>query len=138
MTLTWTIGDLVTETGKVAQGSITQGFQQPVITVRQLDDSKQTHLNPSENIVAQRESKEFTATVFPNPVGSNITVQIENANGEYFLDLYDTSGNLLLRGRSNNPLETIDLSSIPASQYILRISMIESQQSKAFSIIKSN
>ena len=59
--------------------------------------------------------------VYPNPVNSQLTVEMEIAEEEEFR-IYSTIGELMLSGRLNSNINTIDLSSLPPNVYILNIS----------------
>lgn len=133
MVLSWTIGDLVTETANLKDSRITQGFQQPIITVKEIYTPDQTEVNTAAIII-----KPFNAEVYPNPFGTDITVKIDNTDQEYYMDIIDPAGNLLSRNKSRNPQEVINLFDLPAAQYLLRISSLDDKQSKIFQIIKAN
>jgi len=142
LSLSWTIGDLMTEAGVFDKSIVTQGFQQPVLSVREIrpdkvEDALANDPNALGSAITNRNSNEFTASVYPNPVGTDVTIEIENSKKEYYVDLFDPAGNLLLRNRSSNPKEVIQLSDLPAAQYVLRISLLDSRQTRVFQIIKS-
>jgi len=59
--------------------------------------------------------------VYPNPVNSQLTVEMEIAEEKEFR-IYSTIGELVLGGRLNSNFNTIDLSSLPPNVYILNIS----------------
>ena len=59
--------------------------------------------------------------VYPNPVNSQLTVEMEIAEEKEFR-IYSTIGELMLSGRLNSNINTIDLSSLPPNVYILNIS----------------
>ena len=123
MTLSWTIGDLVTETSVFNHSVMTQGFQQPTIEIREIGSENPVTTNPSSDLGAQ---------VFPNPFGTEITVTVENAAEGYFLEIYNLTGNLLTRTQSINPQEVINMTNYPVTQYILRIGLLDSGESKVF------
>ncbi|MGB4847107.1 MAG: T9SS type A sorting domain-containing protein [Saprospiraceae bacterium] len=133
MSMSWTIGDLVTETANLNGVRVTQGFQQPIISVKEINSDYQTDVN-----IDVTDPKTFNAEVYPNPFGTDITIKIENADQEYFMDIIDPAGNLLSRNKSRNHQEVINLVDLPAAQYLLRISSPDARQSKVFQIIKSN
>jgi Secretion system C-terminal sorting domain len=133
MSMSWTIGDLVTETASMKEAKITQGFQQPFISVKEINSDNQADVT-----VDGTNSKKFNAEVYPNPFGTDITIKIDNADQDYYLDIIDAAGNLISRNKSRSPKEVINLFDLPAAQYLLRISTLATQQSKVFQIIKSN
>jgi polyhydroxybutyrate depolymerase len=59
--------------------------------------------------------------VYPNPVNSQLTVEMEIAEEKEFR-IYSTIGELVLGGKLNSNFNTIDLSSLPPNVYILNIS----------------
>lgn len=56
-------------------------------------------------------------TVFPNPTTGQVSVVIEQYNGEYALELYSVAGQLVATSNQS----TIDLQTYPEGMYILRI-----------------
>jgi len=58
--------------------------------------------------------------VYPNPVNSQLTVEMEIAEEKEFR-IYSTIGELMLGGKLNPNFNTIDLSSLPPNVYILNI-----------------
>ena len=132
MSLSWTIGDFVTGSTVQSDAITTQGFQQPILLIKEVVDPGQP-----EDVIIQRNAVDFSAEVYPNPVGADITITVENSAKEYFLDLFDPAGNLLVRSKSSSPQEIMNLHEFPAANYVLRISMIDSKESKTFQIIKS-
>lgn len=104
MSLSWTIGDLVTETYFSDDKFLTQGFQQPILSVREI---------PSTD--------KIEASVYPNPFGSTITLVVQDFEQDYYIDLFDVSGKLLWKSKSQLSEQEIDLQDLPAAQYLLRI-----------------
>jgi len=122
----------VTEAAAAYQAVLTQGFQQPMITVQEIEsDGMATPIKP-------RSSLSFSAMVYPNPVGADLNIEVENGKEEYYLDLYDQAGTLISSNRSSSSREVIHLDDFPAAQYVLRIGLIASEQSKFFQIIKAH
>lgn len=123
MTLSWTLGDVATETISHENGLLTQGFQQPYIVV--------------EEITEPTVQTDFEAKVYPNPFSNEITVDIENSDREYTLEVFDFSGKLMISNESSDPKYQLDLSDLAAAQYLLRLRLNESDDYKTFTIIKS-
>ena len=142
LSLSWTIGDVMTGVSVLNETTVTQGFQQPVITVKEIGplDPKEIaadHVTSPGPIIGRRSVDDFAAQVHPNPFGAGITVQVKNDEQDYILDIFDTAGNLLSRSKSNSPQQTLNLADLPAAQYTLRVSLVESDQMKVFQITKS-
>ena len=95
--MSWTIGELMTETYSSAGNFFTQGFHQP-------DTSAALSV---ENISVENIS------IYPNPVLDNLMIDFADAHGNYFIHIYDMQGQLL---RSEN---------ISAHQQQLKISFRE-------------
>jgi hypothetical protein len=149
LSLCWTIGDMATETGGTGQALITQGFQQPTLSVKELDPASHNHplvdasgkplIDAPQADLAEGRAATTTisANVYPNPFSSDITVEVGNITQEYHLDIFDPQGNLISRCTSGSARETIHLVDLPAAQYILRISTVDALQSRVFQIVKS-
>ena len=121
VTLSWTIGDLITETVTEDDASLTQGFHQPAITVRETT----AELNA-----------DFVATVYPNPFEGDLTLDIENAGLEYDMQIMDMTGKFIWKGHSDQSHQRIALRDLPAAQYVLRVSFRDDTRSKTFEITK--
>lgn len=106
LSMTWTIGEPVTETWENGSYIITQGFQQTNYTI--------TRIN-KPGIVS------FTVDVFPNPVSDflNISVQENSGNTDYIL--YDLNGQIVSNGKIIGNNTMVNMSKLPASTYMLRI-----------------
>ena len=69
----------------------------------------------NENTSSQEKYK-----VYPNPLNSQLTIEVEIAKGKEF-SIYSTSGELVSSGRLNSNINTIDISSLPPNVYVLNI-----------------
>lgn len=134
MSMSWTIGDLVTGTAMTDGSLYTQGFQQPTLSVQELGPEDITGVEQINTDATQA----LKATVFPNPFGSDITVTVDNQKREYYVEIFDPSGNLLYRNLSSNPQESINLNALPVSQYLLRIGLTDSGPTQIFRIVKAH
>lgn len=134
MSISWTIGDLVTGTATTDGSLYTQGFQQPSLSVQELGPEDITGV---QQIDADA-NHDLKATVFPNPFGSDITVTVDNQKREYYVEIFDPSGNLLYRNLSSNPQENINLNALPVAQYLLRIGISDSGPTQIFRIVKAH
>lgn len=61
-----------------------------------------------------------TFRLYPNPVTSELTIQIDVSNEKEY-KIYSTAGEVLLSGNLNFNSNTIDVSSLPSSIYFLKI-----------------
>ncbi len=142
MSMSWTIGDLVTASAKSDEMILTQGFQQPILSVHEINSVQSNEISNQSPIVSGRSNtppnqEALRINVYPNPAGTDVTLKVENSNKEYSIDIFDQSGTLLSRRKSRSPQEIINLSELPAAQYLLRISLTDSNQSKTFQVVKS-
>ncbi len=121
-TLSWTLGEVVTETGyrTAGESAITQGFQQGKL-----------------NVTAIRETVAhgFRISLSPNPASDLITLSTENFKGLEF-HVFDQSGKLMNRGKLSGSNTPINLSNYPSGSYILRITGKE-QAIESYQIIKN-
>ena len=58
--------------------------------------------------------------VYPNPVNTELTIEMELLEEKKYR-IYSTIGGLVLSGKLNSNINTIDLSSLPPNVYILNI-----------------
>jgi polyhydroxybutyrate depolymerase len=58
--------------------------------------------------------------VYPNPVNTELTIEMELSEEKKYR-IYSTFGGLVLSGKLNSNINTIDLSSLPPNVYILNI-----------------
>jgi hypothetical protein len=136
ISVSWTLGDLVTDASVTSTDLITQGFQQPIVTVRDITDVTVDKGNSNDPAITTR-STTLDAAVYPNPFGTDITVNVNNEEREYYIDVMDASGKLLLRNKVASPQEIINLRELPEAQYLLRITIAGSEESRIFQLIKS-
>jgi hypothetical protein len=125
VTLSFTIGEPVI--GTVTNGSsLGQGFL----------------LGAIEGIVLGAEdfSQETAMTVYPNPVGNQLSISFNDIQGEGFdFVLYDVSGRQIFQQKvsSNVSTEQIDLSALTNGTYLIKVIRLQNEQSKTFKIIKN-
>lgn len=114
--VSWSIGEVVTESGIVAGLMINQGF------------------NGFENIMPTGISdiETFTIQTYPNPVIDKLFLKVSDGS-TYSYILTDIIGRILLK-KSVNSDQEIDLSHYDAGQYILKVN--SNHLSKSTIIIK--
>jgi hypothetical protein len=79
--LSWTFGEVVTETISTGSGTFTQGFQQVI-----LSDATLTDLEGSSEL-----------EVYPNPFHTVISIVNRDLEGEYQVIILDNSGKVVYR-----------------------------------------
>lgn len=103
--LSLTIGEVITETGIVGNGILTQGFQQNY-----------------ESILALDEVPENTIQVYPNPFTSHFFLEGELGNNASVL-IYDVTFRLIERKSLNNCHSCrIEISENACSEYLIYLS----------------
>lgn len=81
--LSWTLGEIMTETYKQNRGFLTQGFHQPLMI----------------RVTGLEEVEEKNLLVFPNPVRDILNLQITE-NGDYRIELFDLQGQRLVNDQT--------------------------------------
>ena len=105
VSLSWSIGECMTETYTSGNNQLTQGFQQnfEIITlVENLTDNMQIN-------------------VYPNPATDKINIEFSEINENTIIQLFDISGKELLLKSLINTTEQLDLSNFSNSTLILKI-----------------
>ncbi|HTA81805.1 MAG TPA: T9SS type A sorting domain-containing protein [Bacteroidia bacterium] len=122
--MTWTLGEVMTDTYSSASNFLTQGFNQP-------DTDFVTALisvNLEENI-----------TVYPNPAINYITVNLHDAPGNHIIHLYNVLGQLIIE--ENIPAGQqefrIFIGDFVNGLYLINIINPESSSSSSFKISKT-
>lgn len=87
--VSWTLGEAMTETYSASAHFMTQGFQQPAY-----------------NILSVANYTEPSVFVYPNPVINNLWIDFEKVPGNFSVELFDSNGKLLrkeelLDGKNN-------------------------------------
>jgi len=72
---------------------------------------------------------------FPNPVGTQLTIEMPEMNGDYFYELYDNYGQLMAKEKLMSSKENIDLYDISSGTYFMKV-VKNSQSSRTVKIIK--
>ena len=106
--ISWTLGEVMSETYTSGSVHLTQGFHQPE-DFKQQTDGIDTYGN------------NFSITVFPNPAKDFTQLFIEGSDEPFFLSIYDASGKLIIsRTDINNSLE-IPTSNIERGMYFIHV-----------------
>ena len=119
-TLSWTIGESVTETFSSANAILTQGFHQTSLTVTGIKDI----------------DKNFSVSVYPNPVMNQLTVELEKVKRNYSIEITDLNGKLISVQKINSTHSTIDVITYSAGVYFLNLKNENNQLIKTFKIQK--
>ena len=117
----WTLGEIITETFRSDEVILTQGFQQPGLTVTSIDEHPEL---------------DFKITAFPNPVKDYLNIKLDTDTFERLsYELFDSKGNILLQKRFTSNLANISLQNLDPAVYFLRI-IHDKKVLKTFKIVK--
>jgi hypothetical protein len=121
--VSFTIGDIVTETS--TDGSLTQGFQQPNISVTE---------------IVEAPFKEISVSVFPNPSIDFVKVKLINSETEMIVELLDSKGAMIEIQLipKDQALTQFYLGNLPAGTYYLKTISKNKKYYKSFKIEKLN
>jgi len=119
--LSWTIGEGVTETFSNSNYTLTQGFQQSRLTVTAIDEIA---------------NLSFVITAFPNPATDYIQLKVGTKDFQSMdYQLFDTSGKMIARKQLEECETEISLNELPPAVYFLKITE-SNMLVKTFKIIK--
>jgi hypothetical protein len=124
LSLSWTLGELATETLTSTNLILTQGFQQGYYEITSIDDPL---------------SKLIDLKVFPNPAVDYINILIEDVDVKNVkIELYNLEGKLIYNEQWENSgsAHQLQLNNFSSSQYILRIIDEQNGKVNSFKIIK--
>lgn len=125
--VSWSVGELATETGTVGESTITQGYEQSKWTI--------TVIPSGESEIEQLGKM----SIYPNPTQGRLNITPDGFMDQLFqLELWDMSGKKVQEAKfdqNGTQLETTDLSS---AQYILIIRSTDNSYLEKFNVIKSN
>lgn len=115
-TLSWTLGEVISETFSTSNYHLTQGFQQ--IHEGYLDINNLIHSNE--------------LTIFPNPFSSSVNLISNAENADYKLNVFDYQNKLILQkdiyfSPACKQL-TIDLSSLSVGYYFFELTIPSSNK----------
>jgi hypothetical protein len=122
-TLSWTLGEVVSETMGNSTITLTQGFQQPSLVITSIEDV---------------ENSQLEVTAYPNPTLNILYMEImEDDYNEYTFELYNLEGTLLMNQNIVNKTEELNLTGYASAQYILILKNKSGVAIKSFKIMKN-
>ena len=123
-TISWTLGEMATETYTQDNLVLTQGFHQSYLNVSSLEDNRM--------ILSK-------VSVYPNPTSQFIRVEIEKPNGAYSISITNDAGQMMLNARleENETTKQLDLSGFADGLYIITITTLKSKEMDSYKIIKN-
>jgi hypothetical protein len=93
-----------------------------------------TKFRPGDNVGLNEESALSHVMAYPNPASGNI--KLKGIEGTVNLEVYNMSGQLLQKKVITSPTSNIDVSTLPAGNYLLRIS--NDSDARTLKILKAN
>jgi len=118
--LSWTVGEGITETYSNSDNILTQGFQQPGITITEIEKAR---------------GLEFGILAFPNPTFDKITLKINSEKQENLsYEIFDLNGKLLGNGILIGSENEISFKNYKPSTYLIKI-LQKSNSVQTFKII---
>lgn len=102
--LSWTLGETVTETFVTDSYTLSQGFQQGDLSVTSI-------LDPT---IAG-----FNVNVYPNPVKNRLTINTDLQGAKY--SIVNMKGKIVNTGKLNQSALQIDFTALPAGTYLLQV-----------------
>ena len=121
--LSWTIGECITETYTGANNILTQGFQQSKYTITAVEEYTKSDLS---------------VIVYPNPASTFINIKSESTGLiKMKVELFDIQGKLIHSESFQNNMR-LNISEYSNSAYILRIYDDTNSLIKTFKLQKTN
>jgi len=120
--VSWTLGQVVTNTLSGSEIIVTQGFQQISLEV----------------VTSARHDIEVQSQVkaYPNPVANQITLEMgKMENLALSFELYNLQGQLIKKKKIDTNYQRINMESEPSGEYLLRI-LSDEEPVESFKIIK--
>lgn len=120
--LSWTIGEIVTDTYIGTNNQLTQGFQQPTASFASVEDF----------------APEISISLYPNPTQSWVNLEIENSSENLNVKIMDLTGKIIYTDiYQAESVKKINLENFANGIYFLEISNSKNEKLKTFKIQKS-
>lgn len=126
--LSWTLGEVITETVTNGSYTLTQGFQQPHYNVTSIPDDPSIKNDPLGNI-----------TVYPNPVADELNISFKDVNEKnVVITVFDLNGKILISDIAENTtaIKQINMSYVAKGNYFIRFATKDGKHLKSFKIVK--
>lgn len=120
--LSWTLGEVATDTYIGSSNQLTQGFQQPEIRFSTVEDN----------------APEIVLSLYPNPTNSLVNLEASSVHENLQITVQDMTGKLIYTGYYiPGEVHKIDLSECADGLYLLKVSDSENTILKTYKIQKS-
>jgi len=120
--VTYSIGEVVIETGSSSSATLTQGYQQSNLTVTGLGDIPDA----------------ISVAVFPNPTADLVNIRLEDANDVAGIELYDAGGKIVWSAEPLSANIQFNATHLAAGTYHLVLKASQSEQLYTYQIIKTH
>jgi len=127
MSLSWTLGELITETVTDGTYTLTQGFQQPHYNISSIEEPKNNN-NPLGDI-----------NIYPNPVADQLNVSFKDMNQKHVtIALIDMNGKILINdiAESTTSVKQLVMTNVAKGNYVLRFVTKDGKFTKSFKVVK--
>ncbi|MBN2349373.1 MAG: T9SS type A sorting domain-containing protein [Bacteroidales bacterium] len=122
VSLSWTIGECLTESYTSGEYILNQGFQQSFYQINTLEENLST---------------DQSIRVYPVPTSDYIQVELKIEDWSHLkISLFNLEGKLILSHEANGPTSSINLQHLPPSEYILNVVDPKNNILKSVKIIK--
>ncbi|HQP03251.1 MAG TPA: T9SS type A sorting domain-containing protein [Bacteroidales bacterium] len=119
--VSYTIGEPIVETFNSDDFIVTQGFNQPIITITAIE----TPQCPG-----------FSIQIFPNPTSTTLDVLVESESDEPLMySFFDASGKILFEKENQNKHVSFDVKHLPHGTYVLKV-VYKGKYVSTFKVIK--
>ncbi len=121
--MSWTIGEVMTETYSSANNFFTQGFHQP----------------DTSFVISVIDNAQPNISVYPNPVIDNVIIDFSASSGNYSVEIFDMQGQLLRKEpiSANQKQLNISFLDFANGMYFLNIINKETNTRSSYKINKA-
>jgi hypothetical protein len=125
--LSWTLGEVATETYTSTNNHLTQGFQQPEVIITSVDEA----------------AAGVSVSIYPNPSAGMLSIKISSAETRTLdMQVLDMSGKLISKREEamskGDQTVSIDLTHLAAGQYMLQVTDTKANTRSTYTIQKNN
>ena len=126
--LSWTLGEVITETVTNGTYTLTQGFQQPHYNITSIPDDPTIKNEPVGDI-----------SIYPNTVGDQLNVSFKDMNqNNVIITLFDLNGKILFNEIAENTtsIKQLNMTYVAKGNYVIRFASKDGKYLKSFKVVK--
>jgi hypothetical protein len=127
-TLSWTLGEVITETVSNGNYTLTQGFQQPHYNITSIPDDPNIKNDPLAEI-----------NIYPNPVSDQLNISFKDVKQDNVtITLFDLNGKVLISDITENTtaVKQLNMTYVAKGNYIIRFATKDGKFLKSFKVVK--